>query len=959
MRNNVAAAAGAAFMWMLATCASADKVLSIHTPCADCPSGIGPDPVPVTAQFQKLDICSVVYEKHKDSCGRDTSYACDHGKSTFISTTIPCAAADGSYSTTLVTDLEQQVTFSHARRTATSTIPDGEPTPAGWKTNTMLDTVEYVYSTHFNKLGRHAIPNYEGICGTEHCGPNDQSFEFQPCWAKECHNGNCVTYDASWEYSLENEDTDGSLHWNETLYIPDDCDSAPLPAFPIAPPGCEVVKANYRIYENGRFIVKSAYYTVPNAPGFPPQLPPGSCQECQLPPGWTTIISVVTSPTPTTVTVTVPTTVTASATGDIPYATLGPHAPVTCPNDDRGVYLTQAGSSFLIQCSADIEGLGISKRELISNLASRSPLGTTADFGGCMQLCDAVSSCVAVDYFPATGECQGYSSIQGITLNNGAWAAIAIQRAGVTASTTATSTTTTDTTLSETDTTTTSTTTTDSTTTSTTTTDRTTTSTTTTDSTTTSTTTTDSTTTSTTTTDSTTTSTTTTDSTTTSTTTTDSTTTSTTTTDSTTTSTTTTDSTTTSTTTTDSTTTSTTTTDSTTTSTTTTDSTTTSTTTTDSTTTSTTTTDSTTTSTTTTDSTTTSTTTTDSTTTSTTTTDSTTTSTTTTDSTTTSTTTTDSTTTSTTTTDSTTTSTTTTDSTTTSTTTTDSTTTSTTTTDSTTTSTTTTDSTTTSTTTTDSTTTSTTTTDSTTTSTTTTDSTTTSTTTTDSTTTSTTTTDSTTTSTTTTDSTTTSTTTTDSTTTSTTTTDSTTTSTTTTDSTTTSTTTTDSTTTSTTTTDSTTTSTTTTDSTTTSTTTTDSTTTSTTTTDSTTTSTTTTDSTTTTTTTTTSSTYVSKPTWVPQGCFFDTANPRPLVYPQNVNNDHNTVETCQSSCLTSGYTYAGVENANTCFCGSAIDGPVVNYQVDSYQCNSQCTGDNTETCGGYARMFIYKYVPST
>lgn len=80
---------------LLSPLAAAQSVLSIHTPCADCPSGVGPEPVPVTAQLQELVVCSAtVSTTTKDAVAAEiTGFACADAKSTFVSTYVPAVAS--------------------------------------------------------------------------------------------------------------------------------------------------------------------------------------------------------------------------------------------------------------------------------------------------------------------------------------------------------------------------------------------------------------------------------------------------------------------------------------------------------------------------------------------------------------------------------------------------------------------------------------------------------------------------------------------------------------------------------------------------------------------------------------------------------------------------------------------------------------------------------------------------
>jgi hypothetical protein len=62
----------------------------------------------------------------------------------------------------------------------------------------------------------------------------------------------------------------------------------------------------------------------------------------------------------------------------------------------------------------------------------------------------------------------------------------------------------------------------------------------------------------------------------------------------------------------------------------------------------------------------------------------------------------------------------------------------------------------------------------------------------------------------------------------------------------------------------------------------------------------------------------------------------------------NTVESCVADCSYHGYSYAGMQAANQCFCGDNYGsyGPAT--------CNLVCGGNASETCGGYYANSIYR-----
>ena len=93
--------------------------------------------------------------------------------------------------------------------------------------------------------------------------------------------------------------------------------------------------------------------------------------------------------------------------------------------------------------------------------------------------------------------------------------------------------------------------------------------------------------------------------------------------------------------------------------------------------------------------------------------------------------------------------------------------------------------------------------------------------------------------------------------------------------------------------------------------------------------------------------------WMYKGCYTD--NVKALRW-QQPNNPNLTVQSCISLCYQLGYSIAGLEFQNQCFCGNAIYNG--NHLASSESdCNLPCTGNATEVCGGDNRISIYSYEP--
>ncbi|MCG6871199.1 MAG: WSC domain-containing protein [Gammaproteobacteria bacterium] len=82
------------------------------------------------------------------------------------------------------------------------------------------------------------------------------------------------------------------------------------------------------------------------------------------------------------------------------------------------------------------------------------------------------------------------------------------------------------------------------------------------------------------------------------------------------------------------------------------------------------------------------------------------------------------------------------------------------------------------------------------------------------------------------------------------------------------------------------------------------------------------------------------------GCFVDQGDPqglagRDLDGAASRNNPQMTVQRCLRFCAVMGFRYAGVQYANSCFCGNQYG----QFGVSS-ACDMPCAGDPTRICGG-------------
>ncbi|KAJ7591598.1 hypothetical protein C8J56DRAFT_1137522 [Mycena floridula] len=95
--------------------------------------------------------------------------------------------------------------------------------------------------------------------------------------------------------------------------------------------------------------------------------------------------------------------------------------------------------------------------------------------------------------------------------------------------------------------------------------------------------------------------------------------------------------------------------------------------------------------------------------------------------------------------------------------------------------------------------------------------------------------------------------------------------------------------------------------------------------------------------------------WTYEGCYVDSRDDRVLPW-TIVSVDNTTVEGCLNQCVEYGYDAAGLEAGDECYCGDGTDitdsGTTLANDGD---CNSICSGDPTELCGGGFRLQTYSW----
>lgn len=95
--------------------------------------------------------------------------------------------------------------------------------------------------------------------------------------------------------------------------------------------------------------------------------------------------------------------------------------------------------------------------------------------------------------------------------------------------------------------------------------------------------------------------------------------------------------------------------------------------------------------------------------------------------------------------------------------------------------------------------------------------------------------------------------------------------------------------------------------------------------------------------------------WSYIGCGRDNVSDRAFPSPNRwTYNANMTVEGCVQRCSTANFTYAALEYANECFCGSKLDARYAPQDGIMGACTMKCAGNQAQTCGGASATSIYK-----
>jgi len=86
------------------------------------------------------------------------------------------------------------------------------------------------------------------------------------------------------------------------------------------------------------------------------------------------------------------------------------------------------------------------------------------------------------------------------------------------------------------------------------------------------------------------------------------------------------------------------------------------------------------------------------------------------------------------------------------------------------------------------------------------------------------------------------------------------------------------------------------------------------------------------------------------GCYVDNTATRDLPYNAYLGLVTLTPDMCRKNCSSLGYSYAGLQYGDECWCGNKYGSHGVGNAAD---CNKPCLGDATFKCGGSNRNSIY------
>lgn len=96
--------------------------------------------------------------------------------------------------------------------------------------------------------------------------------------------------------------------------------------------------------------------------------------------------------------------------------------------------------------------------------------------------------------------------------------------------------------------------------------------------------------------------------------------------------------------------------------------------------------------------------------------------------------------------------------------------------------------------------------------------------------------------------------------------------------------------------------------------------------------------------------------WQYVNCYTDNVNSVRVLSASDTSSSTMTIQTCQQTCASSGYRFAGLEYGNQCFCSSIIASGATGNQTG---CNMGCAGNMTQICGSPDLISIFNNTQST
>lgn len=94
--------------------------------------------------------------------------------------------------------------------------------------------------------------------------------------------------------------------------------------------------------------------------------------------------------------------------------------------------------------------------------------------------------------------------------------------------------------------------------------------------------------------------------------------------------------------------------------------------------------------------------------------------------------------------------------------------------------------------------------------------------------------------------------------------------------------------------------------------------------------------------------------WAWMGCTVDNQGGSRVIDGDNTKADDLTVESCLEFCGDGGFSIAGLENGEECWCGDSVSDENMPKVIPMGNCLTACTGDESQNCGGYGYIGLYQ-----